>query len=420
MPGGSPSRPGSVPVVVATILRERGCTGVHTHVRQFMRYLDAHGVPAHLVTPSSAEPLASAAVSAVRLPFGHLNGSLSVLWYRHWHEVFLRRALRRHLEGLGEAVVYAQGPLEARAALATRAGPHQRVVMAVHFHTSQAEEWADKRYITRRGTVYRDIAMLERTTLPAVDGLVYVSEAAREALLHWLPEAGAVPSAVIPNFVDPPVEVPAPGRLGDLVTVGGLENYKNHRFLLDVLGEAGRLGRSLTLDIYGEGPCRRELEHRARALGIEAQVRLRGFVADARAHLPAYRAYVHASPKETGPLAVIEAMAAGLPVVAGEYGGVPELVRAGVEGRFWPLEDPAKAAAVLLELLDSEEACADASRAARARYAGHYRADILAPRLWSFLMGDAPAVAPAPAPEPETRRPAPVGGATLVLPPLAP
>jgi hypothetical protein len=129
--------------------------------------------------------------------------SAGVVWYRHWHEVFLRNALRRHLAGIGDCVIYAQGPPDARAALRARRGPHQRVVMAVHFRISQSDEWADKNEIPRGGRVFRAIRQVEREVIPQVDGLVYVSGWARDALADWLPEAAAVPHAVIGNFVAP-------------------------------------------------------------------------------------------------------------------------------------------------------------------------------------------------------------------------
>ena len=134
--------------------------------------------------------------------------------------------------------------------------------------------------------------------------------------MDWLPEAAAVPSAVIDNFVAPgPIE--SDGEpLGDLVTTGGLEVVKNHRFLLQVLAAAKRAGRSLTLDIFGDGPLRKELVLQTRSVGLDQQVRFQGFRADARSFLPRYRAYVHASYSESSSLAIIEAMAAGLPIFA--------------------------------------------------------------------------------------------------------
>jgi glycosyltransferase involved in cell wall biosynthesis len=373
------------PLVIATILRQDGGTGVHTHVRRFREYLADEGVQTTLVTPWSGGPLLSSSVFAVRLGLEPVSGSASVVWYRHWHERFLRRGLRRHLARLGDAVVYAQGPLEARAALAARQGPHQRVIMAVHFHKSQADEWVAKGYIKPDKRVYRAIRSEERSVIPGVDGLVFVSKSARDALFSWLPEARLLNSALIPNFVEIAETSFPPEGLGDLVTVGGLEIPKNQKFFIDVLAAAKSLGQRLTLDLYGDGPCRKELARRADTLGVGDQVRFRGFVPNVCDRLPGYRVYVHASLCETGPLAIIEAMAAGLPILAGAVGGIPELYEAGIQGRFWPLDDPVKAAAILVDLLDSESTRKDAGTASVDRHRSSYDSSILVPQLWSFL-----------------------------------
>lgn len=387
----------SPPMVIATALREEGITGVHTHVRQLRRYLDGCGAPPTLVTPFSwGWPFTAPLLGFRRLLLDQCSRSASVVWYRHWHETLLRKALQRSLAGVGDCVVYAQGPPEARAAMRARRGPHQRVVMAVHFRISQADEWADKDQIKRDGSVFRAIRQLEREVIPQVNGLVYVSRWARDALLNWLPEAERVPSAVIGNFVAP--WQPKPGRepLGDLVTTGNLDIVKNHRFLLEVLAEAGRAGRSLTLDIFGEGPCRKDLLRQANSLGLAGCVRFRGFRPDVRDFLPRYRAYVHASYSESSSLAIIEAMSAGLPIVAGNIGPISELCSDGVEARFWPLNDPAQAAASLISLLDSEPTRSKAASAAHERFRREFDASILAPRLLSFLHGIAPQAAETP------------------------
>ena len=156
----------------------------------------------------------------------------------------------------------------------------------------------------------------------------------------------------------------------------------------EVLAEAKRAGRSFTLDVFGEGPCRKDLLQQTRSLGLEEQVRFRGFRRDVREFLPGYRAYVHASYSESSSLAIIEAMAAGLPIVAGNIGPISELCDDGVEARFWPLDDPAQAAAMLIDLLDCEPARLMAAEAASERFRRDFDADIVAPKLRSFLLGD--------------------------------
>lgn len=388
----------SPPLVIATILRGDGITGVDTHIRQLHQYLVENGSGSSLVTPFSWGRLLTYPVFGLRRLVQLCSGSGSVAWYLYWHEVFLRRALRRRLSEVGECVVYTQDPLAARAALRARKGPHQRLVMAVHLRISMADEWADKNQIKRDGTVFRAIRQVERTVIPQVDGLVYVSKWARDALLTWLPEAAAVPHAVIGNFVAPLPAKAAEEMAGDLVTIGNLDLVKNHRFLVDVLAEAKQAGTTLSLDVFGEGPCRKDLLSRARSLGLEEQVRLRGFRADVRDFLPSYRAYVHASYSESSSLAIIEAMAAGLPIVAGDTGPISELCDDGVEARFWPLDDPARAAALLMELLDSEPDRLKAARAARERFRRDFDADVVGPELRSFLLGVTPVNTQASAP----------------------
>jgi glycosyltransferase involved in cell wall biosynthesis len=387
---GQSRAPVPLPVVIATMLRPDDFGGVHTHVQQILSYLEAEDTPGTLITPFSWNRLVTYPAFAPRLILERVSGSASVAWYRYWHELFLRKALHRRLAEIGECVVYAQGPQEARAALRARRGPDQRVIMAVHYKVSQADEWVNRirGAIKRNGLVFRMVREAERETIPAVDGIVFVSEWARFGVLTWLPEATAVPYSVIGNFIKSMDYQPDAEARGDLVSVGGLDLAKNHRFLLEVLAAAKRVGRSLTLDIFGEGPLRRDLEQQASSLGLDGQVRFHGFRRDVREFLSCYRAYVHASYADTSSFAIIEAMAAGLPIVAARIGGIPELYDDGVEGRFWSLDDPAEASATLLELLDNESRHQTAAKAARDRFSRQFDAIVTAPRLLSFLYGE--------------------------------
>jgi len=116
---------------------------------------------------------------------------------------------------------------------------------------------------------------------------------------------------------------------------------------------------------------------------------LRGYDPDVRSLLPRYRAYLHAASNEAGPLAITEAMAAGLPIIAVKDGGSSELYEDGIEGRFWSLEDPAGAASTMIALLANEQMRAKVGAAARARFQHDFDAKVLGPRLESFLLADA-------------------------------
>jgi glycosyltransferase involved in cell wall biosynthesis len=375
----------SLPLVIATILRSEGSTGVQTHFQQLRRYLDGCGRDARLVTPFSWGRRLTVPVFGVRLILERLSGSASVAWYRYWHEEFVYNALRKALARTGACVVYAQCPLSARAALRARRGRHQKVIMAVHFRTSQADEWVNMEQIRRDGRMFRAIRHDEREVIPQVDGMVFVSKWARDALLEWFPEAASVPFAVIENFVAPHTRTTLQEPVGDLVTIGHLEPVKNHRFMLRVLAETAKAGHRFTLDVFGDGVLQQDLRQQVTSLGLEGQVRFRGYRKDVRDFLPGYRAYVHASYSESSSLAIIEAMDAGLPILAGRIGPIPELVDEGVEGRFWPLDDPAGAASILISFLGTESTRQEAAAAAKERFRCNYDASVLGPRLLSFL-----------------------------------
>ena len=381
------------PLLIATVARERGITGVHTHIRQLKGYLTRTHRSAEVVTPHEwaggvrgpALPLLGV-LFGIRLVLERTYGPANVWWYRRSHEYFLRRALSHRLGTAGACTVYAQCPVSAKAALDARSGPHQRVVLAVHFRVSQADEWVDKGQIRRDDAVYRWIRRTERSVVPRVDGLVFVSRWARDALVAWLPEAAGRRHVVLHNFVEAPRAPRTPPIThGDLVTVGNLEAVKNHRFLLRVLAAARRMGHHYSLDIFGEGVERANLRALANELGLREQVRLRGFRGDVQEQLPGFRAYVHASYSESSSLAIMEAMAAGLPVLSSSVGALTELFSDPNEGRFWPIEDPDRAAAILIQLLEDSAERGRAGRAARVRFDREYDAAVVAPRLIEFL-----------------------------------
>jgi glycosyltransferase involved in cell wall biosynthesis len=133
---------------------------------------------------------------------------------------------------------------------------------------------------------------------------------------------------------------------------------------------------------------RKNLLQLSHSLGLQDQVRFRGFQADVRDHLSCYRAYAHASYSESSSFAIIEAMAAGLPILAGNIGPISELCMNGVEARYWSLTDPVAAATTVIELLDQESARRALASASAERFRRQFDARIIGPRLVDFLLHD--------------------------------
>jgi glycosyltransferase involved in cell wall biosynthesis len=142
-----------------------------------------------------------------------------------------------------------------------------------------------------------------------------------------------------------------------------------------LLAEAlGRLRtRAWQLLVAGDGPARAEIEAALNRIG-PTRVAFAGAVPEAA--LPAYYAaadlYVWPAVREAYGLAMLEAAAAGLPVIAGREGGVEEVVRDGVTGVLTPARDPAAMAAAIDRLLTERERRAAMGKAA-ARFVAEER-----------------------------------------------
>lgn len=366
-------------ILVATAMRRHGPTGVQRHVQALSEYAESTGQPLSVVTPFDSRAPSLTAVFAARMVIQPFSTTASVWWYRRWHQHYLAHALREHLHRMQAEVVLAQGPVEVAAALQARTC--EPIVLTVHFNRSQADEWAGKNQIRPRGRLYQQIRAFESDIIPRVDGIIYVSESSRAATEELVPEARRVRSIVIPNPVPSRRATEQPAPMADLITVGGLEPRKNHTYLLTVLQEASRRGFDYTLTLVGDGPERRRLSRQAELSGLADQVSFLGYQHDARALMSAHRLYCHTATEESFGMVVAEAMAEGLPVLSGEVGGIPEVMRAGQDGLFWPLDDPATAAAMLIDLMEDgyrQSMMAENGRArARRRYSAEVTSDAI-------------------------------------------
>jgi glycosyltransferase involved in cell wall biosynthesis len=137
-----------------------------------------------------------------------------------------------------------------------------------------------------------------------------------------------------------------------LVQVARLDYLKDHATALRTLDRVLARRPEARLVLVGEGPERPAIEREVHRRGLTGHVRLLGLRQDVARLIPAADAFLLTSISEGIPLTLIEAMAAGLPVVATQVGGVSEVVEAGASGLLADAGDADALAGQLLRLAD--------------------------------------------------------------------
>jgi glycosyltransferase involved in cell wall biosynthesis len=170
----------------------------------------------------------------------------------------------------------------------------------------------------------------------------------------------------VPNYVDAAAIEPKASAGGDVLYVGRLSEEKGVDALLEALARAP----GLRADVVGDGPERTSLEGLAATLGVEDRVRFRGRLSAGEVHAAMRASAVVAVPSrwyENMPITVLEAFAAGVPVVASALGGLPELIEDGGDGILVPPEDPMALAEALRSITSDPDRALEMGRAGRAK-----------------------------------------------------
>jgi glycosyltransferase involved in cell wall biosynthesis len=158
---------------------------------------------------------------------------------------------------------------------------------------------------------------------------------------------------MIENGVEPAREAADPARCPPRgIVVANLIAYKGHADLIEAMA---LLEKPPYLCLVGDGPEHGRLAALVRARRLDHVVTLAGGVPDARALLASFQFAVLPSHQEGLPNAVLEAMAAGLPLVATEVGGVPDVVTDGETGLLVPPRDPSALAKAIERLAADPE-----------------------------------------------------------------
>ncbi len=326
---------------------ERHWGGGEAQVLGLTRYLDRAGHLSHVATP--------------------LHG---VLAQRLQHDNLPVRPLsiRNHLDGL--------------AGWRLRRLVRRERYDLVHFHTARAHAlspWLHalpaRRLVTRRMDYPIKVGWLGRFLYGRqVDMVIAISSGVATALeaVHIFDQA----IRIIPSGVDTKQFLPTAsqrmairrqyGLSADTTVIlmaGALTKRKSPHTLIEAAAQlrprcqqgryAKQTGQTLSPHylICGDGPLRQELEARVHTLGLASVFHFAGFCRDVSAYLAAADIFVHTPVWEGLGVAVIEALAAGLPVVASRAGGIPDIITDRETGLLIPAQDSSALCNALIQCL---------------------------------------------------------------------
>lgn len=267
----------------------------------------------------------------------------------------LRRAIT------GAAVVHSHSPVPAVAARLVsrtiRRSDRPRLV------TTEHNVWDSHHRLTR---------LAEQVTFGLDDAHVAVSDAVRRSLPEPLQArvevvVAGVDLAAIRAEADRDSARRAMGVADDEILVGTIANLrpqKGYRDLLRAASEVTTSNSQVQFVAIGQGPDLTELTDIHRSCGLGNRFRFLGFRPDAARLLSGFDIFCLASHHEGLPVALMEALALGVPVVATRAGGIPELVQDQQQGRLVEVGDWRALAAAL-----SAEAADDTTRKAHAEEA---------------------------------------------------
>jgi len=197
------------------------------------------------------------------------------------------------------------------------------------------------------------------------DHVIAISEGIRQVLLReGLPpgQVSCVRSALDPEPYLAPcdraglrAELELPPDTLLLAMVAQLIPRKGHRYLLAALPQVLARHPGVQVLIFGRGPQEAELRAEVQRLGLDGHVRFMGFRTDLHRWLGGLDLLVHPADMEGLGIALLQAAAAALPIIASRAGGMPEIVHDGENGFLIAPGDVPALSAALLRLLDDAE-----------------------------------------------------------------
>lgn len=366
------------PIRILRVIARLNVGGPALHVTYLTQGLEERGYTTTLVAGAVGEGEGSmehvvraAGIEPVFVP--QLQRELSPL--RDTTTVLkLRRLIEQERPHIVHTHTAKAGAVGRAAALA--AGRHRPAVVVHTFHGHVLRGY----FTPSQAAFFRT---LECGLAKVSDALVAVSPEVRDDLVQ-LGVADASKISVIRLGLDLAARVSVPPGTRELVRAqlavpaddtvvfgwfGRMTEIKRVEDLLQAFALVRAAGVDALLALVGDGPLRPQLELLAAELGVAERCRFVGYKDDVGSFYAGCDAVVLTSANEGTPVSLIEALAAGLPVVSTAVGGVPDVVRDGVNGTLVGAGDIAAIGAALIQLADD--------RALRDRLGAAARSDVM-------------------------------------------
>jgi colanic acid biosynthesis glycosyl transferase WcaI len=225
---------------------------------------------------------------------------------------------------------------------------------------------------------------LERFSYRRSDAVTVLSDDLAANVVGKLPGSSSDPLVrVIPNFVDTDTFAPNSCKEnylgnGEAVVISHISNFRPVKRVHDLVYAMKMVSRKdpgTKLMLIGDGPERISVERLVKRLDLEEYVTLTGFRSDVANLLKCSDVVVLCSETESAPLTLLEGMSSGLPVVATRVGGIPEIIKDGVNGLLVQSKNPEAIAEKILELNSDPEMRRSLGEAARETVLEKYTAE---------------------------------------------
>jgi glycosyltransferase involved in cell wall biosynthesis len=252
---------------------------------------------------------------------------------------------------------------------------------------------------TQRHHPSRRLRLAARLANGCIDFTLCNSEAVRQVAIvdDELPSSrtgviyNGIELPVDANRVDLPAGWCASESDGCVAMVANFRDVKRHTDVIEAVRLVVRRRPRFMLVLLGDGAERGSIERLVRTSHLDQNVLLAGTQLEAADLLSAFDLTVLASSQESFPNALMESMARGVPVVSTRVGGVPELVRDGIDGKLVDVGHPEQLAAAIMEMLDKPQMRREMGDAARTRIRESFSVDAMVTQtenLYSRLLSE--------------------------------